>query len=98
MFLGLIVIAKETGVEPTVDDFLNLYYLKENNRNFGRFSMYPRRKKQVVEEMTNVDSYWQDRYFFMLVNAKSIGPLFSKYLYYPLWGKPRKCRMWSVEC
>ncbi|GMN48559.1 hypothetical protein TIFTF001_017722 [Ficus carica] len=87
VFLGLIVIAKGTGVEPTVDDFLNLYYSKENNRNFSRFLMYRRRKKQVIEEMTNVDRNWQDWYFFMLVNAKSIGPLFSKYLYYPLWSK-----------
>ncbi|GMN69171.1 hypothetical protein TIFTF001_038228 [Ficus carica] len=33
----------------------------------------PETKWQVVGEMRNVDRYWQDRYFFMLVNEKSLG-------------------------
>ncbi|GMN47318.1 hypothetical protein TIFTF001_016502 [Ficus carica] len=47
-FLGLIVIADEAGVELSVDDILALYYLQENSKDHGRYSMYPRRKRQVV--------------------------------------------------
>ncbi|GMN19507.1 hypothetical protein TIFTF001_042887 [Ficus carica] len=50
--------------------------------------MYPRRKKQVVGEMKNADRYWQDRYFFMHVNNKSMGDLANAF--YPLWGTLRK--------
>ncbi|GMN59034.1 hypothetical protein TIFTF001_028124 [Ficus carica] len=50
--------------------------------------MYPRRKKQVVGEMKNADRYWQDRYFFMHVNTKSMGDLANAF--YPLWGSLRK--------
>ncbi|GMN31317.1 hypothetical protein TIFTF001_048085 [Ficus carica] len=50
--------------------------------------MYPRRKKQVVGEMKNADRYWQDRYFFMHVNNKSMGDLADAF--YPLWGTLRK--------
>ncbi|GMN33996.1 hypothetical protein TIFTF001_041983 [Ficus carica] len=50
--------------------------------------MYPRRKKQVVGEMKNADRYWQDRYFFMHVNEKSMGDLANAF--YPLWGTLRK--------
>ncbi|GMN66535.1 hypothetical protein TIFTF001_035598 [Ficus carica] len=38
--------------------------------------------------MKNTDRYWQDRYFFMLVNNKSIGGLANAF--YPLWGLLRK--------
>ncbi|GMN48554.1 hypothetical protein TIFTF001_017719 [Ficus carica] len=84
VFLGLIVIAEEAGVELSVDDILALYYPQENSKNRGRYSMYPRRKKQVVGEMKNADRYWQNRYFFMLVNEKSLGALANAF--YPLWG------------
>ncbi|GMN45103.1 hypothetical protein TIFTF001_014285 [Ficus carica] len=83
-FLGLIVIAEEAGVELSVDDILALYYPQENSKERGRYSMYPRRKKQVVGEMKNVDRYWQNRYFFMLVNEKSLGALANAF--FPLWG------------
>ncbi|GMN61291.1 hypothetical protein TIFTF001_030442 [Ficus carica] len=46
--------------------------------------MYPRRKRQVVGEMKNADRHWQDRYFFMLANEKSLGALANTF--YPLWG------------
>ncbi|GMN46098.1 hypothetical protein TIFTF001_015278 [Ficus carica] len=46
--------------------------------------MYPRQKKQVVGEMMNANRYWQDRYFFMLVNEKSLGALVIAF--YPPWG------------
>ncbi|GMN46178.1 hypothetical protein TIFTF001_015361 [Ficus carica] len=48
VFLGLIVIADEAGVELSVDNVLALYYPQENSKDHGRYSMYPRRKKQVV--------------------------------------------------
>ncbi|GMN67952.1 hypothetical protein TIFTF001_037008 [Ficus carica] len=35
--------------------------------------MYPRQKRQVIGEMKNTDRYWQDQYFFMLVNEKLMG-------------------------
>ncbi|GMN20297.1 hypothetical protein TIFTF001_048728 [Ficus carica] len=75
VFLGLIMIVDEAGVELMVDDFLALYYPQENTKDYGRYSMYPRRKRQVVREMRNVVRYWQDRYFFMLVNEKSLRAL-----------------------
>ncbi|GMN51028.1 hypothetical protein TIFTF001_020179 [Ficus carica] len=50
--------------------------------------MYPRRKKQVVGEMKNADRYWQDRYFFMHVNKKSMGVLADAFN--PFWGTLRK--------
>ena len=95
VFLGLIVLAEEAGVELTVDDVLAIYYPQENSKDHGRYSMYPRRKKQVVGEMKNADRYWQDRYFFMHVNEKSMGDLANAF--YPLWGILRKCRTKSVE-
>ncbi|GMN48611.1 hypothetical protein TIFTF001_017775 [Ficus carica] len=49
--------------------------------------MYPRRKKQVVGEMKNADRYWQDHYFFMHVNEKSMRGLANAF--YPLWGSLR---------
>ena len=75
VFLGLIVLADETGVELSVDDILAIYYPQENTKYHGRYSMYPRRKKQVVGEIKNADRHWQDRYFFMHGNEKSMGGL-----------------------
>ncbi|GMN64099.1 hypothetical protein TIFTF001_033183 [Ficus carica] len=46
--------------------------------------MYVRRKKQVVGEMMNAHRYWQDQYFYMLVNEKSLGALANAL--YTLWG------------
>ncbi|GMN51013.1 hypothetical protein TIFTF001_020157 [Ficus carica] len=69
-------------------DFLALYYPQENSKDRGRYSMYPRRKRQVIGEMMNADRYWNDRYFFMLVNDKSMGGLANAF--YPLWGLLRK--------
>ncbi|GMN59217.1 hypothetical protein TIFTF001_028309 [Ficus carica] len=88
VFLGLIVLAEEAGVELTVDDVLAIYYPQENFKDHGRYSMYPRRKKQVVGKMKNADRYWQDRYFFMHVNEKSMGNLANAF--YPLWGTLHK--------
>ncbi|GMN64801.1 hypothetical protein TIFTF001_033875 [Ficus carica] len=90
VFLGLIVLAKETGFELTVDDVLAIYYPQENFKDHGRYSMYTRRKKQVVGEMKNADRYWQDRYFFMHLNKKSMGDLANAF--YPLWGTLHKCK------
>ncbi|GMN62716.1 hypothetical protein TIFTF001_031794 [Ficus carica] len=88
VFLGLIVPAEEAGVELSVDDVLAIYYPQENFKDHERYSMYPRRKKQVVGEMKNADRYWQDRYFFMHVNEKSMGNMANAF--YPLWGTLRK--------
>ena len=90
VFLGLVVLGDEAKIELTVDDLLALYYPQENVKDKGRYSMYPRRKKQVVGDMKNADRYWQDRYFFMLVNERSMGALANAF--YPLWGALRKCR------
>ncbi|GMN55830.1 hypothetical protein TIFTF001_024953 [Ficus carica] len=88
VFLGLIVLAEEAGVELSVDDTLAIFYPQENFKDHGRYSMYPRRKKQVVGEMKNAGRYWQDRYFFMHVNEKSMGNLANAF--YRLWGTIRK--------
>ncbi|GMN57655.1 hypothetical protein TIFTF001_026760 [Ficus carica] len=88
VFLGLIVLADEAGVELSVDDILAIYYPQENSKDHGRYSIYPRRKKQVVDEMKNADRYWQDHYFFIHVNEKSMGGLANAF--YPLWGTLRK--------
>ncbi|GMN47449.1 hypothetical protein TIFTF001_016622 [Ficus carica] len=48
VFLGLIVLAEEAGIELLVDDILAIYYPQENSKDHGRYSMYPRRKKQMV--------------------------------------------------
>ncbi|GMN60134.1 hypothetical protein TIFTF001_029228 [Ficus carica] len=88
VFLGLIVLADETGVKLSVDDILAIYYPQENLKDHGRYSMYPRRKKQVVGEMKNADRYWQDHYFFMHVKEKSMGGLAN--VFYPLWVILRK--------
>ncbi|GMN66222.1 hypothetical protein TIFTF001_035287 [Ficus carica] len=77
------ITTKEAGVELLVDDVLAIYYPQENFKDHGRYSMYPRRKKQVV-----ADRYWQDRYFFMHMNKKSMGDLANAF--YPLWGTLRK--------
>ena len=90
VFLGLIVLAEEAKIELSVDDFLAIYYPQENVKDRGRYSMYPRRKKQVVGDMKNADRYWQDRYFFMHVNERSMGALANAF--YPLWGILRKYR------
>ncbi|GMN65351.1 hypothetical protein TIFTF001_034416 [Ficus carica] len=84
VFLGLIVLADKAGVKLTVDDILAIYYPQENSKDHGRYSMYPRRKKQVVGEMKNADRYWQDHYFFTHVNEKLMGDLANAF--YPLWG------------
>ncbi|GMN23754.1 hypothetical protein TIFTF001_043717 [Ficus carica] len=84
VFLGLIVLSEEASIELTVDDVLAIYYPQENSKDHGRYSMYPRRKKQVVGEMKNADRYWQDRYFFMHVNKKSMGVLADAFN--PFWG------------
>lgn len=57
VYLGLIVIVEETGVELLVYDILALYYPQENSKDHGRYSIYPRRKKQVVGKMKNADIY-----------------------------------------
>ncbi|GMN32476.1 hypothetical protein TIFTF001_041738 [Ficus carica] len=88
VFLGLIVLSEEVSIELTVDDVLAIYYPQENARDHGRYSMYPRRKKQVVGEMKNADRYWQDHYFFMHVNKKSMGVLADAFN--PFWGTLRK--------
>ncbi|GMN72161.1 hypothetical protein TIFTF001_052801 [Ficus carica] len=88
VFLGLIVLLEEASIELTVDDVLAIYYPQENSKDHGRYSMYPRRKKQVVGEMKNADRYWQDRYFFMHVNKKSMGVLADAFN--PFWGTLRK--------
>ncbi|GMN65303.1 hypothetical protein TIFTF001_034360 [Ficus carica] len=88
VFLGLIVLSEEANIDLSVDDVLAIYYPQENSKDHGRYSMYPRRKKQVVGEMKNADRYWQDRYFFMHVNNKSMGVLADAF--YPLWGTLRK--------
>ncbi|GMN68239.1 hypothetical protein TIFTF001_037312 [Ficus carica] len=87
-FKGLIVLSEEASIELTVDDVLAIYYPQENSKDHGRYSMYPRRKKQVVGEMKNADRYWQDRYFFMHVNKKSMGVLADAFN--PFWGTLRK--------
>ncbi|GMN24812.1 hypothetical protein TIFTF001_043822 [Ficus carica] len=88
VFLGLIVLSEEANIDLSIDDVLALYYPQENSKDHGWYSMYPRRKKQVVGEMKNADRYWQDRYFFMHVNNKSMGGLADTF--YPLWGTLRK--------
>ncbi|GMN25939.1 hypothetical protein TIFTF001_046004 [Ficus carica] len=88
VFLGLIVLSEEANIELSVDDVLAIYYPQENSKDHGRYSMYPWRKKQVVGEMKNADRYWQDCYFFMHVNNKSMGDLTNAF--YPLWGTLRK--------
>ncbi|GMN34981.1 hypothetical protein TIFTF001_042147 [Ficus carica] len=88
VFLGLIVLSEEANIELSVDDVLAIYYPQENSKDRGRYSMYPRRKKQVVGEMKNADRYWQDRYFFIHINNKSMGDLANAF--YPLWGTLRK--------
>ncbi|GMN29173.1 hypothetical protein TIFTF001_044325 [Ficus carica] len=88
VFLGLIVLSEEASIELTVDDVLAIYYPQENSKDHGRYSMYPRRKKQVVGEMKNADRYWQDRYFFMHINKKSMGVLADTFN--PFWGTLRK--------
>ncbi|GMN62571.1 hypothetical protein TIFTF001_031648 [Ficus carica] len=88
VFLGLIVLSEEADIELSIDDVLAIYYPQENSKDHGRYSMYPQRKKQVVGEMKNADRYWQDRYFFMHVNKKSMGDLAN--YFYPLWGTLRK--------
>ncbi|GMN48321.1 hypothetical protein TIFTF001_017501 [Ficus carica] len=88
VFLGLIVLSEEANIDLLVDDVLAIYYPQENSKDHGRYSMYPRRKKQVVGETKNADRYWQDRYFFMHVNNKSMGVLADAF--YPLWGTLRK--------
>ncbi|GMN25352.1 hypothetical protein TIFTF001_049211 [Ficus carica] len=80
VFLGLIVLSEEASIELTVDDVLAIYYPQENSKDHGRYSMYPRRK--------NADRYWQDRYFFMHVNKKSMGVLADAFN--PFWGTLRK--------
>ncbi|GMN51818.1 hypothetical protein TIFTF001_020976 [Ficus carica] len=87
VFLGLIVLADKAGVELSVDDILAIYYPQENSKDHDRYSVYPKRKKQVVGEMKNADRYWQDHYFFMHVNEKSMGGLANAF--YPLWGTLR---------
>ncbi|GMN57869.1 hypothetical protein TIFTF001_026969 [Ficus carica] len=87
VFLGLIVLSEEANIDLSVDDVLAIYYPQENSKDHGRYSMYPQRKKQVVGEMKNADRYWQDRYFFMHVNNKSMGDLADAF--YPLWGTLR---------
>ncbi|GMN70143.1 hypothetical protein TIFTF001_039187 [Ficus carica] len=87
-FFGINCIIGRMGVELSVDDVLAIYYPQENSKDHGRYSMYPKRKKQVVGEMKNVDRYWQDRYFFIHVNKKSMGDLANAF--YPLWGTLRK--------
>ncbi|GMN75008.1 hypothetical protein TIFTF001_052505, partial [Ficus carica] len=79
---------EEASIELTVDDVLAIYYPQENSKDHRRYSMYPWRKKQVVGEMKNADRYWQDRYFFMHVNKKSIGVLADAFN--PFWGTLRK--------
>ncbi|GMN32144.1 hypothetical protein TIFTF001_041684 [Ficus carica] len=88
VFLGLIVLSEEASIELTVDNVLAIYYPQENSKDHGRYSMYPWRKKQVVGEMKNADRYWQDRYFFMHVNKKSMGVLADAFN--PFWGTLRK--------
>ncbi|GMN30389.1 hypothetical protein TIFTF001_046425 [Ficus carica] len=88
VFLGLIVLSEEANIDLQVDDVLAIYYPQENSKDHGRYSMYPRRKKQVVGEMKNADRYWQDRYFFMHVNKKSMGVLADAFN--PFWGTLRK--------
>ncbi|GMN21558.1 hypothetical protein TIFTF001_040054 [Ficus carica] len=55
-----IVIDNEVGIELSADDFLTLYYPQENLKDHDCYSMYARRKWQVVGEMINTDRYWQD--------------------------------------
>ena len=88
VFLGLIILADEAKIELSVDDILTIYYPQENSKDHGRYSMYPRRKRQVVGDMKNADRYWQDRYFFMHVNERLMGVLANAF--YPLWGTVRK--------
>ena len=96
VFLGLIVVANEAGVELAIEDFLALYYPKENENDFGRYLMYPRYKKHIVGGMVNADRYWQDRYFFMLVIKKSMGALANAL--YPLWSGPLcKSCIYNIE-
>ena len=41
VFLGLIVDADEAGTKLMMDDFLALYYLQENTKDYGHYLMYP---------------------------------------------------------
>ena len=95
IFLGLIVIVDEASVELSVDDILDLYYLQKTSKNHNQYSVYPRKKRHVVGEMKNVDRYWQNQYFFMLVNEKSLGVLANAF--YPLWGLLRKSQTKSIK-
>ncbi|GMN58183.1 hypothetical protein TIFTF001_027282 [Ficus carica] len=44
---------REAGVELSVDDILAIYYPQENSKDHGRYSMYPRRKKQSMGGLAN---------------------------------------------
>ncbi|GMN64107.1 hypothetical protein TIFTF001_033182 [Ficus carica] len=57
VFLGLNVLSEEANIKLSVDDVLVIYYPQANSKDHGRYSMYPRRKKQVVGEMKNADRY-----------------------------------------
>ncbi|GMN70229.1 hypothetical protein TIFTF001_039272 [Ficus carica] len=54
------MIDSKAGIELSADDFLTLYYPQENLKDHDRYSMYARRKWQVVGEMINTDRYWED--------------------------------------
>ena len=49
----------------------------------------------MVGEMKNADRYWQDHYFFMHVNEKSVGGLANAF--YSLWGILHKFQTKNVE-
>ncbi|GMN69688.1 hypothetical protein TIFTF001_038732 [Ficus carica] len=59
VFLGLIVLSEEASIELTVDDVLAIYYPQENSKDHGRYSMYPRRKKQSIGVLADAfNPFW----------------------------------------
>ena len=62
--MALIILAKSISVEHSYKDIMNLFTLLENEKNFGRYVLFPRKDLVVIFGNPTSIKEWKDQYFF----------------------------------
>ena len=62
--MALIIVDEEVKVDLSYQDFINLFTLSKNEKDFGRYVLSPRKDLVVISRNPTSVKDWKDRYFF----------------------------------
>ena len=90
VLISSIVVPEEAGVDFSVNDFRQCYFLKQNAEDEGRYSFIVRGRRSIVHDLPNADRNWQKKYFFLKISDLSI-EMSDRYHFCSFWGIVSEC-------